>query len=234
MNRVPFTCLLFPPEVGGNLAPLLGLPFHYRHIYRVVLQPLLRSGYHLEEFGILVIGLKLGLAFLLAYPQLRIDRIAVDRIMEAVFLLVRQGMHYRQKLTYVIGAIIVNTALKNLGVGLDKDTSILHLARVARTSGIHSYRLCYDTISRLGLFWVFHDRGSLDSLLESLIPHRERFLGFFLVRKAFVQCSLEALDLLLALVPVTENTGLATLPNDIKFVLCHIAKVIKKTKMSVV
>ena len=84
---------LLPSEVGGDFAPLVGLPFQYGRGVAVRLQPPLGSLYQLEQRLGLGIAGQGGLAALLLNPEHRVAAVAVEGEVKALLLQQGQTVH---------------------------------------------------------------------------------------------------------------------------------------------
>ena len=104
--------LLFPAEISRDFAPDFCFPFQNRDIYRIVVQPVFCTGNQLEQVLVFGVGLQFGLALLLSNPQLRVDRVAIDRVTEVFLFLPGKGMNDSQKLADIVRAVLKRRAFE--------------------------------------------------------------------------------------------------------------------------
>ena len=100
------------------------------------MKPFLSSGNHLEEILVLLILYEFRPAQPLTHPFLTVDRIGIDGIVEFVFLLPCEAMHYGEELPYVVGAAFKHWAFEHLCACVDEHSTVFHLAGIARTRRI--------------------------------------------------------------------------------------------------
>ena len=95
------------------------------------MEPLFGSADHLEEILILLSLNEFGSAITLTHPFLAVYRVGIDGIVEMVFLLPCEAVHYGEELPYVVGPAFKHWAFEQFGACVDEHSTVFHLARVA-------------------------------------------------------------------------------------------------------
>ena len=117
---------LLTAEISGNLAPGLGSPLINRHSEGVVVKPFLGSAYHLEEIPILFIFNEFRPAKTFTHPFLTVQRVGIDRKVDAFLLLPSEAVDDGKKLAYVVSSAFKHRAFEQLGARLDEHAPVFH------------------------------------------------------------------------------------------------------------
>lgn len=129
--------LFFSVEIGGNFAPVFGVPLAYLGGVGVVVQPCFGTTDDVPQLGGLWGEGQLGAAFFATHPVDGVDRVAVEYLVHVVFFEIGKAVHDTEELAYVVGAYR-GFEVEELLAGGDVDTLVFHHTGIAATGCVDS------------------------------------------------------------------------------------------------
>ena len=209
--------VLLPPEVGGILAPQVGLPFEDLILREFVFrQPVFRAVDQGEQDGILRRMFEFGLACPGIDPCNGVLGIGVDGHVHIMFRLPCQRVDDRQKFADVVRPFGVRTGAKDLLAGFGIHAAVLEPARRPAASRIHAYGRQDGFFARMFPL----SAGGGFALVIIIMGKVGRIRFGFGIERLKLRTD-KTLHLFLALAPRGEDASFASLPNDVVFLLRH-------------
>src|SRR5690606_31888102 len=196
----------------------LGLPFDNGGTIGIVGQPGLGPGDEFEQAFVFGPPLQFGAAFSLSDPTHGDLGIRVDQALAPLFFQQGQAMDQGKELPDIVGSLGKGPLTEEQPLGLGVHPPVFHPSRIAAGGGVHGYgvHVGLPDLEEFGGAQGLFGPAFGGALVFQIIAVVGRF-GRCEAREGFVLCSLEALDLGLAVRPTFIDAGTFALPDHIEF-----------------